>query len=305
MFSGIWVPLVTPFRNGAVDLDALSTLTERLLDDGVDGIVALGTTGEPASLSHAERLSVLDAVMEVSARRKPVLAGVGGVNTAAVCDEARAYAATGIDGVLVSAPYYLCPSSDGLVWHFKQVAQAVGRLPVMLYNVPKRTGTDHNEDVIEQLMALPNVAAVKECASHNFGWLGLQPLSMMTGDDAALIECMSHGGTGGVMASAHLFAPRLLAVAGAMASGQLATAKQLFEPLIEPIHLLFAQPNPAPLKAALALRGLVRNELRLPMTSSSIELSAQLDACLARVPAMPRTAAMPSGRKSHSASSHA
>ncbi|WP_028218108.1 4-hydroxy-tetrahydrodipicolinate synthase [Paraburkholderia oxyphila] len=275
MDSGVWLPLVTPFCKGKVDVAALQTLTDHYVRSGIAGFVALGTTGEAALLSDLERATVLQAITDVVAQRLPVLAGVGGIATRDFVREIERLERWDVSGFLVSAPAYVCPSQAGIEWHFQQVARATQR-PIVLYDVPHRTGVAIEPDTVRRLCELENVVAIKACASHHFGALGNLSIDMLCGTDEAFMECLIAGGRGGILASAHVCADLLIEVQTLMDAGKAGTACRIFAQLRPVLKLLFAAPNPSAIKAMLALEGRISPEARMPLTPIHDELREQL-----------------------------
>jgi 4-hydroxy-tetrahydrodipicolinate synthase len=174
MYSGIWLPLVTPMRNGEVDIDALQHLADYYSRTEISGIVALGTTGEAALLSETERVTVLQAIVDVVGDRLPVLVGVGGSNTHEVIRELRRYEHWDCSGYLVSPPSYICPDQAGVAWHFEQIALATDR-SIVLYDVPHRTGVAIAPDTVARLTEYDNIVAIKECVKDHFDKLRSVP----------------------------------------------------------------------------------------------------------------------------------
>jgi 4-hydroxy-tetrahydrodipicolinate synthase len=275
MVSGIWLPIVTPFRNGQVDVDALQRLAERYLSEEISGFVALGTTGEASLLDHNEQLTVLQALLEVVGTRLTVVVGVGGLNTRDMLHEIHRFARWDIGGYLVSAPAYICPDQRGVQWHFEQIAQATDR-PIILYDVPHRTGVSIETETVERLIECPNILAIKACVPERFRDLCRLPISVLCGNDDAFLDCLTAGGTGGILASAHLFADALEEVQERVLSEKPEEAIALFDSLRPVINLLFDAPNPAGVKAALAVRGLISKETRMPIMEASEELTERL-----------------------------
>ncbi|SDV46913.1 dihydrodipicolinate synthase family protein [Chitinasiproducens palmae] len=262
--AGIWLPLVTPFVAGNVDVCALQGLAERAIRGGVTGLVALSTTGEAPLLNAVERATVLQAICDVAAGRVPVLAGVAGFETRAFVREIERCAHWGVAGFLVPPPAYVCPDADGLRWHFGEIARATDR-QIVLYDVPHRTGVRIAPGVAESLAVYPNVSAIKACEPNGYASLGQGPLALFCGTDEAFVDCLVAGGRGGVLASANICLDFLLAVQVAFNAGNRALAIDLFDSLRPLLTLLFAAPNPAAIKAWLALDGLIRPETRAPI----------------------------------------
>ncbi|NIE64776.1 4-hydroxy-tetrahydrodipicolinate synthase [Burkholderia sp. Ax-1719] len=277
MYSGIWLPLVTPFRDGEVDVSALEALTRRYVESGIAGIVALGTTGEAALLDHRERSVVMQAITEVVAGRIPVIAGVGGLDTAAFVDEIHRLEVWDLAGYLVSAPAYLCPDQAGLLWHFRQIAQATER-DIVLYDVPHRTGVGLAEATVAELARVPTIRAIKACARERFAAFGKLPIALLCGNDDAFLDCLRAGATGGILASAHVCADLLDEVRCLFITGKEADASQLFVRLEPVLKLLFAAPNPSAIKAMMSLDGTLSAQTRMPIMPASEVLVRRLEA---------------------------
>lgn len=275
MFSGIWLPIVTPLRNGEVDIDSLQRLAEYYLHTEISGIVALSTTGEAALLQEAERLTVLQALTEVTGARLPMLIGVGGSNTRDVLRDIQRYERWECAGYLVSAPSYVCPDQAGVQWHFEQAALATER-PIVLYDVPHRTGVAIAPDTVARLIECGNIVAIKACVKEHFGKLSALPINVLCGTDEALDDCLHHGGTGGILASAHVCADLLVAYQDLLAAGREVDARNLFASLLPVLRLLFAAPNPSAIKAMLAFDHSLSDETRMPISRASAQLVDRL-----------------------------
>lgn len=288
-FRGIWVPLATPMDHGEIDLARLQTLADRLIAEGAHGLVVCGTTGEAPQLDLAEQSAVLSAVLETAHRRCPVLMGVGGSDTYAAAAKVREFDDTELAGYLVATPAYVRPSQEGLLRHFETIADATDR-PIVLYNVPARTGVNLELATARTLAQHPQFVAIKEAGGSLQRMEELvrhTPLAMLCGDDALLFAALCAGGHGAISAAAHIRVDLFVQVYDLVHAGHLAEAMTLFDHLLPVIHLLFSEPNPAPLKAALAMQGLLRDELRLPMTPASSPCRTRLAAALAALDAIP------------------
>ncbi|HEY1077916.1 MAG TPA: 4-hydroxy-tetrahydrodipicolinate synthase [Fontimonas sp.] len=288
-FQGIWVPLITPFRQREPDLAALQRLTAHLLQQGVDGFVVCGTTGEPATLSDDEQRRVLAAVHEVAGARCPLVFGLSGNDSAAMLARMRAMEQEPLAGWLISAPYYTRPSQDGIRRHFEMLADATGK-PVLLYNVPYRSAVGMETATLRALAAHPRIVGIKQSAGNDLDQLAAliddTPLQVLSGEDALIFVNACMGGHGAIAAVAHVrpdLYRRLLALVQA---GELAAARRLHYALLPWIRLLFAEPNPAPLKAALAMMGLIDDGLRLPMTEASAALRGRIEHALPEILAL-------------------
>ncbi len=290
IFSGIWIPLITPFADAAVDHAALRALVRRYADAGVAGIVALGTTGEPAALDDAEQDAVIATILEAARAGRggtsepsaplPVVVGVPGNHTASMRERIQQLNALPIAGVLMAAPYYVRPSQAGIVSHFMTLADASEK-PVVLYDIPYRTGVRLELDTLLTLAAHPRIQAVKDCAGSLDTTLALirdGRLQVLTGEDMQIFNTLCLGGSGAIAASAHVRTEQFVALYRALAAGALEEGRRIFHTLVPLIHALFAEPNPAPVKAWLASQGLIRDELRLPMTRASTTLAERLAA---------------------------
>jgi 4-hydroxy-tetrahydrodipicolinate synthase len=275
MFSGIWLPIVTPLRNGEVDIDALQRLADYYLHTEISGFVALSTTGEAALLEQAERLTVLHALTDVIGSRLPMLIGVGGSNTRDVLHEIKRYERWDCAGYLVSAPSYVCPDQAGVQWHFEQVALATER-PVVLYDVPHRTGVTIEPDTVARLIEYENIVAIKECVKEHFAKLRGLPVNVLCGTDETFDECLNHGGTGGILASAHVCADLLVMVQELIHTEHDLDARTLFASLLPVLRLLFSAPNPSAIKALLAFDHSLSDETRMPITRASAQLVERL-----------------------------
>ena len=277
VFSGIWVALVTPFNDGAIDFPALRRLARHLLDEGVAGLVACGTTGEAAALSKDEQLAVLDALLEEVPGDRLVM-GLAGNNLAELLAFQREVQRRPIAGVLVPAPYYIRPSQDGLLAWFGAIADA-SSVPVILYDIPYRTGVRLELATLRQLARHPRIVAIKDCGGNPETTLALiadGELDVLTGEDGQIFTTLCMGGRGAIAASAHIHPRRFVEMAECIGKGELEAARAIFLKIQPLIRLAFAEPNPAPVKSLLAMQGLIRDELRQPMQPSSEALLQRL-----------------------------
>ena len=270
MFRGSMVAIVTPFRNGVVDADALSRLVEFHIAEGTDVIVPCGTTGESATLSHEEHHRVMQIVVEACAGKRKVLAGTGSNNTEEAIQLTRFAKKAGADGALMITPYYNKPTQEGLVQHYSAVARAVD-LPIVLYNVPGRTSVSLNPETVARLSQVPNIVGIKEATgSLQFVSKLVQlcgpDFAVISGDDFTTLPLLAVGGVGAISVTANI-APRDAAeMIRAFREGNYQKAQALHYKLW-PLHeAMFLETNPIPVKAALALMGRVSWEIRLPMT---------------------------------------
>lgn len=283
-FSGIWIPLVTPFAaDGSVDHVALRRLIRLYADAGVAGVVALGTTGEPSSLDTHEQEAVLASTLEASGGALPVIVGVSGNHARGLRERVLRLNALPLAGLLISAPYYVRPSQAGIADHFTTLADA-SEHPVVLYDIPARTGVRIELETLLSLAAHPRIQAVKDCAgsldtTHALILDGR--LQVLAGDDIRIFDTLCMGGSGAIAASAHVWPERFVALDHALKAGRLDEGRALFHSLVPLIRALTAESNPAPVKAALAAQGLMEGDLRAPMTHASEALRVHLQRLLA------------------------
>ncbi|GGC94096.1 4-hydroxy-tetrahydrodipicolinate synthase [Undibacterium terreum] len=286
--EGIWVPLVTPFRNGQLDLDKAQRLARKLISAGVHGLVVCGTTGEAATLSEQEQQLLLAAVAEAAQDSCPVLMGISGSDTRALAEKVKRLNSSRCAGFLVSAPSYVRPSQEGIRLHFEAIAQA-SDAPVVLYNIPSRTGVNIELATVVALQAQPNIVAIKECGGNLAQMLELvhhTRLQVLCGDDALLFHSLCLGGHGAISAAAHIRPELFVQLYELARAGRMDSARVLFGQMLPLIQLMFSEPNPAPVKAALAMQGQLQEELRLPMTPMSKPGRARLAAALEKLMAV-------------------
>jgi len=275
--SGIWVPLVTPFRGGVVDHAALARLVAHCLEGGVSGFVVCGSTGEPWALDEAEQHAVLRTVLDEAGDR-PVLMGLSGNHERSVHERLKRLGEHAIAGVLVSPPYYARPSQAGLVEWFSRVAD-VSAQPLVLYDIPARTGVRIELATMLQLAAHPRIVGLKDCGGSLRDTQVLiedARLQVLAGDDAQVFATLCLGGAGAIAASAQVYPAPFVAMHEAVRAQRMDEARSLAHVLAPLIELLFSEPNPAGFKALLAHLGLIEDELRPPMTRASARLRDQL-----------------------------
>ncbi|EHK66079.1 4-hydroxy-tetrahydrodipicolinate synthase [Achromobacter arsenitoxydans] len=284
LFQGVWVPLVTPFSGGAVDGGALRRLVRHYVAAGVDGLVVCGSTGEAASLDDAEQLAVLDAVL-AEAGGLPIVMGLAGNHQGHVLQRLSAFGTRPLAGILAPAPYYVRAGQEGACAWFRCLADA-SRFPLVLYDIPYRTGATLDTATLLALAAHPNIAAIKDCGGSQEKTLALIAdgrMNVLAGEDLQSLSVLCLGGTGMIAAAAHIRPELFVAMHRAVLGERLEEARRLFHALAPVIQLVFGEPNPGPLKAQLARQGLLSNELRLPMLPASAALAARLDAAVAEL----------------------
>ncbi|HHH10778.1 MAG TPA: 4-hydroxy-tetrahydrodipicolinate synthase [Sorangium sp.] len=286
-FAGTFTALVTPFTEAGdqVDHSALERLVEAQLAGGVGGLVPCGTTGETPTLSAAEQLEVIARVVEVAAGRVPVVAGAGSNNTQHTIALCQAAVGAGADALMVVMPYYNKPSQAGLVAHVTRVAAAVDA-PIIVYNIPGRSVVDLSAEATEQLCAAaPNVVAIKDATGNVVRCQQLvrrlgDRLAVMSGDDGLTLPMMACGARGVISVSANVLPAQVSEVTRLLAAGRWRQARAQHLRLL-PFHAaMFAEPNPAPCKAALALGGHMHAAVRLPMLTASEQTRAHLSQLL-------------------------
>ncbi|MBP7149714.1 MAG: 4-hydroxy-tetrahydrodipicolinate synthase [Acidobacteria bacterium] len=292
MLRGALTALVTPFRDdGSIDEPAFRQLVERQLGEGIHGLVPCGTTGETPALEHDEWERLVRVTVEIARGRVPVVAGTGTNNTAHSIARTRRARELGAEAALVVTPYYNKPNPEGLAAHFRAVA-AEGGLPVVVYNVPGRTGLNASPEQVLRLAAIPGVAAVKE-ASGNLGQaLGIlerRPagFSVLSGEDELACAHTLMGGDGVISVVSNVHPAATVQMIEAALDGDAARARRLHFELQELIRALFAETNPVPAKAALARLGLCRDTVRPPLAAASEATRARLERALAAVGLVP------------------
>ncbi len=289
-FAGNIVAIVTPFRNGAIDRAALAAHVERMLEGGVSGIVPCGTTGESPTLSHDEHDEVVELTLAAVRGRVPVIAGAGSNSTREAIRLTKAAEHAGAQAVLSVNPYYNRPSQEGLVAHFLAIADATS-LPVMLYNIPGRTGVELSIDTIARLAKHPNIRAIKE-ATGNVDQVtrirATSDLAILSGDDVLTLPMMALGASGVVSVLANVLPRAMTELVAAARSGDFATARERHERLHPLMKALFVETNPVPVKAALAELGWIAPDVRRPLVELQPGSLAQVRAALASTGATAR-----------------
>ncbi len=276
-FQGIWVPVVTPFHDGAIDFIGLHRLVSHLLEKHVAGIMVCTTTGEAASLSRQEQLAVLDAVLQwVPAHR--VVMGLAGNNQIELLQFQREVLQRPVAGLLVPAPSYIRPSQAGLEAFFRTMADA-SSAPIILYDIPYRTGATFEQATLLNIVAHERIVAIKDCGGNLGNTLALLAsgkVDVLCGEDIQIFNALTLGASGAIAASAHVRTEQFVTLWQQVRDNQLAEARATFFSLLPLINTMFVEPNPAPVKAALALQGLTSSELRAPMQPASAAVVAQL-----------------------------
>jgi 4-hydroxy-tetrahydrodipicolinate synthase len=269
-FTGAGTALVTPFRtDGSLDEPAIKRLVRRQLDAGIHFVSPCGTTGEAPTLSHDEKLRVIELVVNEVNGAVPVLAGAGGYDTRDVMASARELERIGVDGLLSVAPYYNKPTQEGLYQHFRAIAEST-RLPIMLYNVPGRTGVNINVETVVRLAQISNIVAVKEASANVVQMCEIvnqapEGFLLLSGDDPLTVAVMAIGGKGVVSVASNEAPAEMAQIVELCERGDYTGAQKLHNWLLPLIQVNFVESNPIPCKAAMAAMGLLEEAYRLPL----------------------------------------
>jgi 4-hydroxy-tetrahydrodipicolinate synthase len=283
--QGLWLPLVTPFRDGELDEPSLRRLVRHYADGPVDGLILAATSGEGMTLGIGELEQLVGTVRSelAEARRTlPICLGLSGASTQKMRDALDETAAWPIDGYLIASPYYTRPSQRGLVQHFNALADHAS-WPIVLYNIPYRTAVNLSNETLLQLAEHPNIIGIKDCGAdraQSIEFLRRRPsgFRVLTGEDAQYFDALTDGADGAILLSAHIETELFASVRTLLKQGDRDAALARWESISELTNLLFAEPSPAPAKYWLARTGLIDSaEVRLPMVEVGAELAARLD----------------------------
>jgi 4-hydroxy-tetrahydrodipicolinate synthase len=285
---GIWLPLVTPFKDGRLDETSLKRLLRHIAARPVDGLMVAATTGEGLMLDEDEVERVAGITAEEMGDLLPIYLGLAGTDTRALSTRLTRSERLPVSGTLISSPSYVRPTQDGLYRHFQALTEATDR-PILLYNIPYRTGVNIANDTMLRLAELPGIVGVKDCCADPAQSLDLirrrpRGFAVMTGEDAQFHLALAQGADGGILASAHIETERFAAIHAAHRDdGDTRAALKLWHDLSELVRLLFAEPNPGPIKYWLYRQGLIDcPEMRLPLTPISAGLAERIDREIAR-----------------------
>ncbi len=279
--EGIWLPLITPFKDGRLDETGLADLVRHYVDKPIDGMILAATTGEALTLSDEEVERLVAVAADAAAGQLPLCLGLCGSDTGKLVQTIERTNDWLVDGYLISCPYYSRPSQEGLRRHFTAAADASAK-PIVLYNIPYRTGVNMTNETMLRLAALDAIAGVKDCGAdqaQSFELLRRRPpgFAVMTGEDAQFFPAIAQGADGGILAAAHVETEAFAEIFATLAAGDRAAALRRWTDLVEVVRLLFAEPSPAPIKYWLWREGLIASpELRLPMTEVSDQLAARI-----------------------------
>jgi 4-hydroxy-tetrahydrodipicolinate synthase len=285
--AGVWLPLITPFKDGRLDESSLARLVRHYAAEPVDGLILAATTGEGLTLDENETERLVAIAATTRDRTLPMFLGLCGADTRKVAAALARTAAWPIDGYLITCPYYVRPPQEGLYRHFATLAGATDR-PIIVYNIPYRTGVNLANATLLRLAELPNIVGLKDCCAEQmqtFDLLRARPsgFAVLTGEDALFYGAVAHGADGGILAAAHVETARFAGVRNALLAGGREEALRDWHDLVDLARLLFAEPNPAPIKHWLWRAGLIDSpELRLPMMAVSDALAARIANEMAR-----------------------
>jgi 4-hydroxy-tetrahydrodipicolinate synthase len=269
MFKGAIVAIVTPFKNGEIDEKALRDLIEFQIDQGTDGIVPCGTTGESATLSHEEHDRVIEITIDAVKKRIPVIAGTGSNSTVEAMRLTKHAYEAGADGALVVAPYYNRPTQEGLYQHYKALAESVP-MPIIPYNIPSRTGVNILPETVGRLSRIGNIVGIKEASGslkqmNDVIQLCDDDFSVLSGDDFFTLPLLTLGGKGVISVISNVAPADMAGLVDAFEAGDMLQARALHNKMVPLIDALFIETNPTPVKAALAMMGKIDDNVRLPM----------------------------------------
>ncbi len=284
MFEGLGVALITPFRNGGLDRDALARLASHLVEGGVRAVYPCGCTGEATSLTREERTQVIRTVIEAARGRAAVIAGTGTALTSETIELSQDAIRAGADGVMVITPYSVKPTQEGLLAHYRAVADRVDR-PVVLYNVPSRTGVSIAPETVAKLAEHPRIAAIKEASGSLDQASAIRARSdivILAGDDSLYLPLLAVGARGVVSVAGHLVPGAMNAMRAHAEAGRMGEAEAIHRKLMPVFRALFLETSPAPVKHALMRLGFTTGELRLPLVPVRPETAAALDQMLER-----------------------
>lgn len=278
MFTGSMTALVTPFKNEKIDEDRLKEIIDFQIENGTTALVPCGTTGESATLSYEEHNKVIDITIKHTKGRIPVIAGTGSNSTEETIMLTRHAKEAGADACLLIAPYYNRPTQSGLIAHFMKVADSVG-IPLVIYNIPGRTGVNIEPETIAKLSEHKNIIAVKE-ASGNLDQISriisLCSIVILSGDDSLTLPIMSVGGKGVISVASNIVPKDVAEMVNSFEKGDLQKARRLHYKLLPLFKVLFIETNPAPVKAAMAMMGMMDEEIRLPLVPIKEENRSKL-----------------------------
>ncbi|HNX59049.1 MAG TPA: 4-hydroxy-tetrahydrodipicolinate synthase [Spirochaetota bacterium] len=283
--EGVYIPLVTPFKNGSIDLVSYKKMIQHYMTKGIAGFIPLATTGESPTIEEDEYFAIVDATFDIVGDKLPIYFGASGNDTAKVIKLVHKLEKHGAKGILSSGPYYNRPDQRGIFEHFSKIAES-SSLDIIIYNIPYRTARNIENDTIRRLAEIRNIIGIKDSCGDikQTSELLIDPpsdFSILTGEDALFFSTLALGGKGGILASAHISTDVFVSVYNNMKDNNHSSALEKWKPLSRIIPLLFGEPNPAPIKYCLAKLNLIASsETRLPLMEITDELKKALDKAL-------------------------
>lgn len=283
--TGVWIPLITPFKDNKIDYKSYQKIIDYYTDKGISGLIPLGTTGEIPVLSEYEFEEMIEKTIEYNKSRLPIYVGIGGNYTANVIKKVRVAEYYDIQGILSVCPYYNRPSQEGIYSHFKSIAEETA-LDIVLYNIPYRTGVNIENETVYKLAEIKNIVGLKDASGDIKQTMSLlmnppKDFSILTGEDILFYLTLTMGGQGGILAASHLKTELFVDVYNKVKENDLNGAFEIWKQLYDFIPLLFKEPNPSPIKYCLKEMGLIdSSEVRLPLTEISDSLKSKLDSII-------------------------
>jgi 4-hydroxy-tetrahydrodipicolinate synthase len=281
-YTGIYLPIITPFLNGKVDYSSYEKMVEHYIEKGIHGIIPLGTTGESPTVSHTEYHNIVKTIIDLAGGRIPVFLGVSGNDTLSLIKKLEGFEDYDIEGYLIASPYYNRPSQKEILKHYQEIANSISK-KIIIYNIPYRTGRNVENETIREIANIENVAGLKDSCGmigQTLEILNDPPadFSIFTGEDIMTLINLTHGGAGGILASCHINTGKFIGIYESIKKGDLEKGLKTWKELFSLIPLLFKEPNPGPIKYILKRQGLIQSdELRLPLDNISDQLKAEID----------------------------
>ena len=287
LFEGSATALVTPFKNGATDYGSMEKIIEYQINEGTDALVVCGTTGEVSTLTRSEREELIRFTVRKCNGRIPVIAGTGGNNTEKAAEMSVIAKNAGADGILSVAPYYNKGTRSGIITHYRKIAEACG-LPVIVYNVPSRTGVNLTPEMYRELSEIPNICAIKEAGGNASSWLSTvrkcgDAMALYSGNDSETLQMMSLGAVGVISVASNIIPKRISDMCHQRLTGEEGKALSTFLECADLFDVLFHEVNPVPIKYAMSKMGFCENELRLPLTPCTRETEKLIDKALSEL----------------------
>lgn len=292
MFSGTGTAIITPMKNGIIDVESLKKIVNFQLENGIDAIFPCGTTGEIATLTDEEYALVIKTVVDIVEKKVPVIAGVGGNDTRKVIKNIKTCESLGVDAVLAVCPYYNKPTQDGLIAHFSAIAEST-KLPIMLYNVPGRTVTNiSNATIVSLAKKYHNISSLKDATgslervaelNYDLNKAGVKKFKQFCGDDATVLGFTAMGGAGLISVASNIYPNKIAKMTKLALDGNFKDAKILQDKCINFCNIMFVETNPSPVKFAASTIGLCENEVRLPLAKLSKSGELSVDSAMSEI----------------------